>query len=102
MGDIKAKGYLQVDETVIKVMDSNKKGATHQGYYWVYHCPVDKIVLFDYSPTRGRRAALPILGNFEGYLQTDGYSVYNEYGKQKGVTHMACWAHARREFERAL
>src|SRR5690625_5247520 len=26
----------------------------------------------------------------------------NKYGKQKGVTHMACWAHARREFERAL
>lgn len=75
INDIKAKGYLQVDEKVIKVMDSNKKGGTHQGYYWVYHCHVDKTVLFDYRPTRGSRAALPILGNFEGYLQTDGYSV---------------------------
>src|SRR5699024_9011867 len=102
MGDIKAKGYLQVDETVIKVMDSNKKGATHQGYYWVYHCPVDKTVLFDYSPTRGSEAPLPILGNFEGYLQTDGYIGYDKYGKKKGVTHMACWAHTRREFEKAL
>jgi transposase len=43
-----------------------------------------------------------MLGNFKGYLQTDGYAVYEKYGKKKGVTHLACWAHARREFEKAL
>src|SRR5690606_37852339 len=47
--DTKAKGYLQVDETPIKVLDSDKKGAAHQGYYWVYHAPLDGTVLFDYS-----------------------------------------------------
>lgn len=31
--DTKSKGYLQVDESPIKVLDSDKKGATHQGYY---------------------------------------------------------------------
>lgn len=100
--DTKAKGYLQVDETPIKVLDSNKKGAAHQGYYWVYHSPLDKTVLFGYSPTRGGIAAVPMLGNFKGYLQTDGYAVYEKYGKKKEVTHLACWAHARREFEKAL
>ena len=43
-----------------------------------------------------------MLGNFKGYLQTDGYAVYEKYGKKKEVTHLACWAHARREFEKAL
>lgn len=43
-----------------------------------------------------------MLGNFKGYLQTDGYTVYEKYGKKKEVTHLACWAHARREFEKAL
>src|SRR5690554_3880432 len=100
--DTKTKGYLQVDETPIKVLDKDKKGAAHQGWYWVYHCPLDKTVLFDYSPTRGGSAPLPILGNFKGYLQTDGYAVYEKYGKKKEITHLACWAHARREFERAL
>ena len=100
--DTKSKGYLQVDETPIKVLDSDKKGAAHQGYYWVYHAPLDGTVLFDYSPTRGGIAAVPMLGNFKGYLQTDGYAVYEKYGKKKEVTHLACWAHARREFERAL
>ena len=100
--DTKSKGYLQVDETPIKVLDSDKKGACHQGYYWVYHAPLDGTVLFDYSPTRGSSAPLPILGNFKGYLQTDGYAVYEKYGKKKEITHLACWAHARREFEKAL
>jgi len=70
--DTKAKGYLQVDETPIKVLDKDKKGAAHQGYYWVYHSPLDKTVLFDYSPTRSGSAPLPMLGGFRGYLQTDG------------------------------
>ena len=100
--DTKTKGYLQVDETRIKVLDSDKKGAAHTGWYWVYHAPLDGTVLFDYSPTRGSSAPLPILKNFEGYLQSDGYSVYQKYGEKKNVTHLGCWAHARREFERAL
>src|SRR5690606_19106650 len=81
--DTKAKGYLQVDETPIKVLDSDKKGAAHQGYYWVYHAPLDGTVLFDYSPTRGSSAPLPILGSFRGYLQTDGYAVYEKYARSK-------------------
>lgn len=100
--ETKTKGYLQVDETPIKVLDSDKKGATHQGWYWVYHCPLDKTVLFDYNPSRGGHAPMAMLENFKGYLQTDGYAVYQKYGKQQEVTHLACWAHARREFERAL
>ena len=100
--DTKAQGYLQVDETPIKVLDSDKKGAAHSGYYWVYHAPEKGTVLFDYSPTRGGIAAVRMLWNFKGYLQTDGYAVYEKYGKKKEVTHLACWAHARREFEKAL
>src|SRR5690606_33976726 len=78
------------------------KGAAHQGYYWVYHAPLDGIVLFDYQPTRGQVAAKKLLDTFKGYLQTDGYAVYEKYARSKNVVHLACWAHARREFERAL
>ena len=98
----KAKGYLQADETPLKVLDQQKKGSTHQGYYWAYHCPIDRTILFDYQPGRSSVAAGNILEGFKGYLQTDGYEVYNAYGKQPEVTHLNCWAHARREFERAL
>jgi transposase len=99
--DTRVKGYLQVDETPIRVMDSDKKGATHQGYYWVYHSPIDKTVLFDYQPTRSGKGANALLQGFKGYLQTDGYGVYEKLGKQQGVVHLACMAHARREFDKA-
>lgn len=93
---------MQVDETPIKVLESDKKGACHQGWYWVYHSPLDNITLFDYQPTRGSDGVKGILDTFRGYLQTDGYVVYEKYSKQKDITRLACWAHARREFERAL
>lgn len=100
--DIKAKGYLQVDETSIKVLESDKKGAAHKGWYWVYHSPLDELVLMDYQPTRGAVAPKDMLAHFKGYLQSDGYGVYEKIGQRKDVTPVACWAHARREFERAL
>jgi hypothetical protein len=100
--DIKNEGYLQVDETTIKVLDDKKKQSTHLGYYWVYHAPISKLVMFDYSPTRSSSAALPVLSNFKGYLQTDGYAGYKAYGKKATVIHLGCWAHARREFDRSL
>jgi transposase len=100
--DIKNEGYLQVDESTIKVLDDKKKQSTHLGYYWVYHAPISKLVMFDYSPTRSSSAALPVLSNFKGYLQTDRYAGYKAYGKKATVTHLGCWAHARREFDRSL
>jgi transposase len=100
--DIKTKGYLQVDETSIKVLESDKKGAAHMGWYWVYHAPLDGLVLMDYQPSRGAVATKEMLANFKGYLQSDGYAVYEKTGQRKDVTPVACWAHARREFERAL
>ena len=100
--DTKSKGYLQADETPIKVLDRGKKGATHQGYYWVYNSPIDNTVLFDYQSTRSASGPERILSGFRGYLQTDGYGVYDKIGARTEVTHLACWAHARREFEKAL
>lgn len=99
----RAKGYLQADETPIRVLEKDKKGSCHRGYYWVYHSPIDKTVLFDYRPGRGMDAAMEILNGFKGYLQTDGYGVYDRIAENnKDITHLNCWAHARREFDRAL
>jgi transposase len=100
--DTKAKGYLQADETPIKVLESDRKGACHQGYYWVYHSPVDGTVLFDYQPTRAAKGPEMMLSGFRGYLQTDGYGGYEKIGRRAQVTHLFCWAHSRREFEKAL
>ncbi len=99
---VKRQGYLQVDETTIKVLDRQKKGKTHLGYYWVYYAVLQKTLIFDYQKGRGEKAPKTILEGFKGYLQTDGYAVYDKYAKKEDVTHVACMAHARRYFDKAL
>jgi transposase len=94
--------YLHADETPIKVMDKDKKGETHRGYYWVYQNSIDKIVLFDYQEGRGREGPVEILKDFTGYLQTDGYVAYDVFAKRQGITLIHCMAHARRMFNEAL
>nr|WP_320117828.1 IS66 family transposase [uncultured Marinifilum sp.] len=99
---VKNDGYLQADETPTRVLDKQKKGKTHRGFYWVYHSPLKRMVVFDYQKRRNKDAPRKILNEFAGYLQTDGYKVYDQYKNKKEVTHLACWAHARRYFEKAL
>lgn len=94
--------YLMVDETPIKVLESEKKGATHQGYYWVYKSPDKNLVLLDYQKGRGREGPTKMLENFKGHLQTDGYGVYDIFENKDGITMLGCLAHARRYFEQAL
>lgn len=99
---VKNQGYLQADETTLKVLDKNKKGKTHLGYLWAYHAVLSKMCVFDYQKGRGIDAPREMLTDFSGTLQTDGYSVYNHYCLDKEIKHLACWAHARRYFEKAL
>jgi len=96
------QGYLQVDETPIQVLDPKKKGKTHRGYYWVYYSPIQRMVMFDYQEGRGREGPRKLLSDFKGYLQTDGYAVYDWFGKQKDITLLSCMAHARRMVEKSI
>lgn len=93
--------YLHADESPIKVLDKDKKGETHRGYFWVYHNSIDGLVWFDYREGRGREGPMEILQNFKGYLQTDGYAVYDFFKKQQDITVLHCMAHARRMFYEA-
>jgi transposase len=94
--------YLHADETPIKVLDKNKKdtsaGSVHCGFYWVYHNSIDNLVWFDYRQGRGREGPNEILKDFKGYLQTDGYNVYDIFKENKQITVVHCMAHARRKF----
>lgn len=99
--EILTQNYLQADETPIPVLDKDKPGATHQGYYWVYHSPEKKLVLFDYREGRGKIGPHEVLQNYNGVLQTDGYAAYETLDKHR-IQLVHCMAHARRYFEQAL
>lgn len=94
--------YLQADESPIKVQDKQKKPGKkhiHQGYMWVYHAPVDNLVLFDYQEGRDQSGPKAMLEDYKGILQTDGYTVYESlYAHHPDISLVYCMAHARRKF----
>ena len=94
--------YQMIDESPIKVQDSDKQGACHQGYMWVRYAPLSKSVLFEYHKSRSSKGPIDDLSTFTGYIQTDGYSGYTFLASQQGITHLSCWAHARRYFDKSL
>jgi len=94
--------YQMIDESPIKVQDKDKKGACHQGYMWVRYAPLSKSVLFEYYKSRSAKGPIDDLLTFKGYVQTDGYSGYTYLAALQNITHLSCWAHARRYFDKAL
>lgn len=94
--------YIMADETPLRVLDKNKKGKSHTGYFWVYYSPGSKEAFFDYRDNRSREGPRDILKDYTGYLQSDGYAGYNELARREGIIALACFAHARRKFEKAL
>jgi len=101
MQNVQLSGYIQADETPIKVLDKNKKGDTYKGYYWVYHSPITKTVCFQYRKGRGREGPKEFLKDFQGAIQADGWHVYDKFEKRDGIMLLGCLAHVRRKFEEA-
>ena len=99
---MKQGGYLQVDETPVKVMDPEVKGKCARGYLWFYAVPGGDVYL-DFQGTRGRDAPHAQLAGFAGTIQTDAYEVYDSLKKVlKNLVRIGCAAHSRRKFHRAL
>ncbi|VGO11747.1 hypothetical protein PDESU_04820 [Pontiella desulfatans] len=101
--EIRQSGYMQIDETFIKYQDTEKDHCPN-GYLWAYHSP-GAGVLFEWFPSRAAECLDPMLTDYEGYIQTDGYAAYPawlnrpEHQKEKEtIIHAACWAHTRRNF----
>jgi transposase len=95
--------YIQADESPIKVLDKDKKQATHQGYQWVYRNPENGIVFFQYRKGRGMHGPKEILKDYNGYIQCDGYVIYDKLAKiYPSIILVGCLAHSRRKFVEAI
>ncbi len=94
---------IQMDETVLKVLKEPGLSVHSDKYMWVSRGgpPSELSVLFEYDPSRKKEVPLRLLGDFSGYLQTDGYAGYNAVCAQNNATSVGCWDHARRKFKDA-
>ena len=93
---------IGTDDTSVKVLD-RKLPFARIGRIWPYvgdsHHPV---IVYDYTPTRGRAGPAKFLEGYKGYLQADAYSVYDAFFKpERGMTEVGCWMHSRRYFFKA-
>lgn len=94
--------YIQIDESVLPVIDSEKHKA-RKGYEWGVRDAIRGAVMFYYDRgSRGGKVAREILGAYKGAVQCDGYDAYDQFEKNDNITVYGCWAHARRKFVDAL
>lgn len=99
-----AYDILQMDETTVQVLKASNKTARSKSYLWVQRGgpPAQRVVLFDYDPSRSQSVPKRLLEGFTGYLQTDGYDGYNAAVTAGSLAHLGCFAHARRKFDEAI
>lgn len=98
--ELHKSGYIHMDETTLQVLKELGRSAQSKSYLWA-QCsaePSRPIVLFDYDSSRSSEVPKRLLEGFEGILQTDAYAGYNGVVREQGLTHLLCWAHARRYF----
>jgi transposase len=94
---------VQTDDTPVPVLDPELP-RTRTGRIWTYvGDAAHPYTVYDYTPNRSRDGPDEFLKDYRGYLQADAYSGYDHIYKepQRGVTEVACMAHARRKFYEA-
>ena len=97
-------GYVQVDETPVKVMDAERGGRAAQAYLWTYHAPNEKLIVFDFNLSRGRDSPEGFFpADWARTLQSDGYERYSALVRDRPrIAHLGCLAHLRRYLIYAL
>jgi hypothetical protein len=100
--ELQATGYLQVDETPVKVLDPEVKGKAATGYLWFYSHPQGDVFL-EFCTGRGREGPEKRLADFQGTIQTDAYAVYDSLRRQRPTVlkRLGCLAHIRRKWYKA-
>ncbi len=94
---------ISTDDTPVKVLDRSKDKNIKTGRKWAYlgddEHPVN---LFDYTHGRGRDGPLTFLKGYKGILQGDCFSGNLAICAAMGTVLVACLAHARRYFIKAM
>jgi transposase len=101
---ILGSGYVSADETVVKLLDPDRRHKAQVAYLWVYLAPTADAIAFEFSLTRCAESPerfFPL--DYRGVLQSDGYGVYAGVAKKRpGMALLGCWTHARRRAVDAL
>lgn len=98
--EIRSGPLINIDESPLQVLKEPGRSNTAKSFMWVF-CggPLDApVVLYQYHPTRSGQVALKLLDDYQGYIQSDGYSGYDHLSGRPGIVHLGCLVHVRRKF----
>jgi transposase len=94
---------IATDDTPVKVQDRTKKRNIRRGHEWIFMGDAEHPVnLFHHTEGRGRAGPLKFIPGFKGYLQGDCFSGNRALCAETGATFVACRAHDRRYYKKAL
>ncbi|MCC6748341.1 MAG: IS66 family transposase [Deltaproteobacteria bacterium] len=96
--DALSSPYLCTDATGVLVQANEK---CRRGHFWVVAAP-ERHVLFGYAPKHDSAGVDRLLGDYRGYLVADAHTVFDHLYRNGQVVEVACWAHCRRYFFKAL
>ena len=98
LGSVFEAGNVFADETPVLVGKGTKGNRKYtESRFWPFLG--NNSIVFVYAKTRAAKEIEPLLEAYEGYLQVDGYRVYETVAnKFPDITLVFCWAHARRKF----
>lgn len=89
---------VHTDATHVNIRDAYRQ-LRRKGYFWPYvGDEAHPLIAFDYTPNHSRDGPAAFLGNFQGFLQVDAHSVYDELYADGRIVEVGCWMHARRKF----
>jgi transposase len=101
---VMAAEKLHADDTPVPVLDPGR-GKTRTGRLWTYvrddrpSASTDPpAVVFRYSRDRKGEHVKGHLKSFQGVLQADAYSGFDELYVDSNIVEAGCWAHVRRKF----
>ena len=98
--DIHSYDIAYADETPLQVLREKDRLPTQKSYMWLFiGGPPDKrAFVYQYHQTRAHQIPFDFFADFKGWLHADCYKAYVAMGQFEHMTHVACWAHARRYF----
>jgi transposase len=90
-----------IDETPCDIL-CPELGRTRSAYLYAQYGDVaHPYVCFAFASHKDEKNVRRIVGNYEGYLQSDAYICYEliAAASENRIIAVGCWAHARRKFE---
>ena len=106
---VMAQPAIHSDDTTIRTLAPGL-GRTRIARFWCYAVDprnyageTPPAAFYRYSPDRKGERPQDHLASFRGFLHADAFAGYNALyhakpGDQPRITHVACWAHVRRNF----